>query len=237
MKNLIGIFCIGAAFAAGTAHAHYLWIEGDHAGSRLYYGEADALLKEKSPGKLDNIKGPKAWLQNQVNGKPAETAISRGAQYFTIAAAKKTAAVLATEESLEVKDLSKHGLGLAKSNYYARLGQPAGNADTALVLDVQASAPNRLTLLYRGQPLKGAKVEVIAPNTWTQEHKTNAQGMVEINTPWRGQYVLHVLHVDATPGEFAGKKYDSLRNHFTYTFVRKTGANAGPAVPPQHMED
>ncbi len=105
------------------------------------------------------------------------------------------------------------------------------------MLDVQGASPNALTVLYRGRPLKDAKLEVIAPNTWVQEHKTNAQGMVEINMPWRGQYVVHVLHIDKTPGEFAGKKYDALRNHFTYTFVKAEGADPGPAMPPRHQMD
>lgn len=49
-----------------------------------------------------------------------------------------------------------------------------------------------------------------------------------INTPWRGQYVVHLLHVDKTPGEFGGKKYDALR---------KQGTNPGPALPPQPVMD
>jgi len=231
-KNFASLLMLSAALVTGTAHAHYVWIESDNGGTRLYYGEADALLKEKSPGKLDNIKAPQAFALNQSKDNPAAVEINRGAQYFTIAAPKKSAAVLVKEESLEVKDLTKHGLGFAKSNYYARQGQLADRADTALTLDVLGNAPNHLTVLYRGQPLKDAKVEVIAPNTWVQEHKTNAQGMVDINTPWSGQYVIHVLHIDQTPGEFGGKKYESLRNHLTYTFVKKDGLNPGPAVPP-----
>lgn len=237
IKKLGSVLIFGSVLATGTARAHYLWIETDNGGARLYYGEADALLKEKSPGKLDNIKAPKAYVQKLSNDKSAEVEINRGLQYFTIAAPKKTAAVLVTEESLEVRDLTKHGLGFAKSNYYARHGQLANSPDSALKLDLQGSTPNRLTVLYRGQPLKDAKVEVIAPNTWVQEHKTNAQGVVDINTPWRGSYVVHVLHIDQTPGEFDGKKYESLRNHLTYTFVKKEGLNPGPAMPPKHMED
>ena len=78
---------------------------------------------------------------------------------------------------------------------------------------------------------------MIAPNTWMQEHKTDAQGAVEINTPWRGQYVVHVLHIDKTAGEFAGKKYENLRNHFTYSFIKTEGADPGPATPPHHGTD
>lgn len=230
--NVIVKSLIGAALLASTpAQAHYLWIESGDAGARLYFGEAEVQLKEKSPGKLDNIKGPQAFASD-AGGKPAPAAITRTAEHFAIAGGK-AAAVLAAEESLEVRDMSKYGLGIAKSNYYARHGQ-AANGATALVLDVQERGPNTYTILYRGQPLKDAKLEVIAPNTWMQEHTTDAQGAVQINTPWRGQYVLHVLHVDKTPGEFAGKPYDSLRNHFTYTFVKTEGADPGPAVPPKH---
>ena len=148
----------------------------------------------------------------------------------------KAPTVLALEESVAVADLTKHKLGMAKSNYYARLGQPLANGATSpLALDiVQGSKANSFVLLYRGQPLKNAKLEVIAPNTWMQEHQTDAQGTVEINTPWRGQYVLHVLHIDKTAGEFSGKQYDNLRNHLTYTFAKTKGANAGPVQAPKH---
>lgn len=238
IKSIISI-TLGTLLVTGSAHAHYLWIELGNTGARLYYGEADALLKEKSPGKLDSIKAPQAFVLDASNAKPKAASIKRAAEYFTIGSNKDAPSILAFEESLEVRDLSKSGLGFAKSNYYARHGQAdskSGNA-TALVLDVQGASPNALTVLYRGQPLKDAKLEIIAPNTWVQEHRTNADGKVDINTPWRGQYVLHVLHVDKEPGEFAGKKYDALRNHLTYTFVKAEGADPGPAMPPTHQMD
>lgn len=232
LKSLL--FCAGLMGAA-AAQAHYLWIEPDAGGARLYYGEADALLKEKSPGKLDNIKAPTA-LALDAKGNGREAALERGGEYFRIAAKPGAGALLAKEESLAVRDLSKHGLGLAKSNYYARYGRADGQGEP-MVLDLQAQGGNAFVLRYRGQPLVGAKLQVIAPNTWVQEHKTDSQGRVEINTPWRGRYVLHVMHVDPTPGEFAGQKYDSLRNHFTYVFERSKGAHAGPAQPPKYGMD
>ncbi|WP_170942193.1 DUF4198 domain-containing protein [Noviherbaspirillum denitrificans] len=219
---------IASLLACGAAQAHYLWIEGADGSAKLYFGEAEALLKEKSPGKLDNIKGPKAFTVD-AGGTRSLASITRTTEHFAIGGSG--AAVIVSEESLDVRDLGKNGLGIAKQNYYARSGPVRG---TALPLDVQAQGPNTYAVLYRGQPLKDAKLEVIAPNTWMQEHTTDAQGVVRINTPWRGQYVLHVLHVDKTPGEFGGKKYDNLRNHFTYTFIKTEGADPGPAVPPAH---
>lgn len=220
---------LAALLTCGAAQAHYLWIESGDGGAKLYFGEAEVQVKEKSPGKLDNIKGPQAFVVD--GGGKVTAAIVRAADH--IAVIGKASTVLVAEESLEVRDLSKNNLGIAKPNYYARNGQPATAAAT-LPLDVQTQGANAFTVLYRGQPLKDAKLEVIAPNTWMQEHTTDAQGVVHINTPWRGQYVLHVLHVDKTPGEFGGKKYDNVRSHFTYTFVKTDGADPGPAVPPKH---
>lgn len=227
MKKLT--ITLAALLACGAAQAHYLWLESGSEGAKLYFGEAEALLKEKSPGKLDNIKGPQAFAVD-ASGSRSVAAINRTADHLAVSG--KGTAFAVAEESLEVRDLGKHGLGVAKPNYYARTGQAQGAA--LLPLDVQAQGGNAYAVLYRGRPLKDAKLEVIAPNTWMQEHTTDAQGVVRINMPWRGQYVLHVLHVDKTPGEFGGRKYDNVRSHFTYTFVKTDGADPGPAVPPDH---
>lgn len=232
IKPLLATVCCASLLVSGVAQAHYLWLESGKAGASLYYGEVDAQLKEKSPGKLDRIAAPQAFTAD----KAAPLELHRNANHLAIASGKSVT-VLALEESVAVADLSKSNLGMAKSNYYARLGLPlAAGATSPLALDItQGGKPNSFILLYRGQPLKNAKLEVIAPNTWMQEHKTDAQGAVEINTPWRGQYVVHVLHIDRTAGEFSGQQYDNLRNHLTYTFTRNSGAHAGPVRPPRYV--
>jgi hypothetical protein len=127
---------------------------------------------------------------------------------------------------------------MAKSNYYARHGLPRSQeAGASLALDVAGRSPNQLIVLYRGRPLKDAKAEVIAPNTWVQEHKTDGLGNVAINTPWRGRYAVHVPHTDSTPGSFEGKRYGTLRNRFTYSFYQAVGADPGPTVPPRQGAD
>jgi hypothetical protein len=221
--------------SAGLAQAHYIWLEPSDAGARLYYGEADVALREKSPGKLDNFKTPLAFVPD-ASGKLQPAGIAITPEYFAVTA-PKSQAIVVQDESFEVRDLTKNGLGFAKSNYYARHGQLAANGGAALALDAVGTQANKFAIYYRGQPLKDAKVEVVAPNTWTQEHKSDAKGAVSINTPWKGLYVVHVLHIDKTPGQHGGKSYESLRNHLTYTFVKAEGADPGPAVPPKHVED
>lgn len=232
VKSSTGVM-LGSLLLASAAHAHYLWIEPGEVGARLYYGEADVQLKEKSPGKLDNILAPKAFVLDAKTGKTSAATVNRTADYFALKTSKMAPAILVSEESLDVRDLTQHGLGFAKSNYYARYGHSAASMDnhaSPLVLDARRRGPSAWTVQYRGQPLKDATLEVIAPNSWTQSHKTDAQGAVTINTPWRGLYVIHIVHVDKTPGKFAGKKYDALRNHFAYTFVNAEGADPELAI-------
>jgi hypothetical protein len=227
--------------AATHANAHYLWIEPSSAGHRLHFGEAEILLKEKSPGRLDGFQAPKALALASASA-PEEIPVTRAVDHFALGTKSNARAVVALDESMAVRDLSKSGLGLAKTNYYARFARSGVVEKQGFLLPLDAVAFERqgsrvMTILYRGQPLRGAKVQVIAPNTWMQEHAAQADGTVQIHTPWRGQYVVHVLHVDKTAGEFGGQNYDAVRNHYTLTFVQDKGAPPGPAIPPkQPME-
>jgi hypothetical protein len=227
--------------AVANANAHYLWIEPGSTGHQLYFGEADILLKERSPGRLDGFQAPRALSPTSADTTES-ISVTREGDHFALGTKPNARAVVVLDESMAVRDLSKNGLGIAKTNYYARFARSGVVDRQGFLLPLDAVALEKkgsrvVTILYHGKPLRGAKVQVIAPNTWMQEHVAQADGTVQIHTPWRGQYVVHVLHVDKTAGEFGGQNYDSLRNHYTLTFVQDKGAHAGPAIPPkQTME-
>ncbi|WP_194713011.1 hypothetical protein [Noviherbaspirillum soli] len=242
MKSMASIAAAIVLVSSTNAHAHYLWIEKGSTGHRLHFGEAQMLLKEKSPGRLDTFQEPRALAADSGSTTFNTVPVTRVGDHFALRTKPHARAVVVSEESMPVRDLTKNGLGVAKTNYYARYAPSVivKSDDFHLPVDVATvgkSDARVLTILYRGQPIKGAKVQVIAPNTWMQEHEAQADGTVQINTPWRGQYVVHVLHVDKTPGEYGGQKYDTVRNHYTLTFVQDNGTRAGPTIPPkQTME-
>lgn len=162
--------------------------------------------------------------------------------HFALGTKPNARAVVVLDESMAVRDLSKNGLGLAKTNYDACFARSGSVDRRGFLLPLDVVALERIgsrviTILYRGQPLRGAKVRVIAPNTWMQEHMAQADGTVQVPSPWRGQYVVHVVHVDKTAGEFSGQNYDSLRNHYTLTLVQDKGAHPGPAIQPKQTMD
>jgi hypothetical protein len=226
-------------FVSSLAQAHYLWLESGKETARLFYGEVEEGVREKTPGKLDTIRSPQASIATG-DAAALTASVVRMADHFAISLPRSASAVVVRDEAAEVRDLSAYNLGVAKTNYYARVQQASGSSrgdGPYLPLDIAPQGKNQFIVLHNGKPLIKAKLQVIAPNTWVQEHTTDREGKVAINTPWRGRYVLHVLHVDPAPGEFEGKPYQFLRNHFTYTFVQDKGAPAGPALPPQSGPD
>lgn len=227
--------------AAMPASAHYLWIEqAESQHKRLYFGEVEEGLREKTGGRLDEIKGPKAWALD-VGGRRHELQTARAADHFDLGVNKSEAPVIAEESGYDVKDWSRHGIGVVKPMFYARYAplKPAAEFTPELTLDVLPirKGGDTFAVYFRGRPLAEAKVTVIAPNTWMQQHRTSTEGLVKVNAPWRGPYVLDVVYLENVPGEFKGSKYNAVRHRATLTFVKTSGERAGDATPTKTVTD
>ena len=222
--------CLAAAsLFSQVASAHYIWIERDaKAGSqtaRLYFGEV-AEVREQSPGRMDDIKGPKAWAVS--NSIAAELNVKRTQHYFAITGAL-TPQLVATEAGHEVKDWSSSGIGIVKPMYYARhsawpLKQAIAPAKE-LKLDVQpvAGSKDSFVVLFDGMPLPRAKAVIYAPNDWEKEYKTDDKGQLKMALPWKGQYAIEVIYKEPADGEFEGKKFDAYRHRAILTVVQLLG--------------
>jgi len=214
--GLTACFCL-------TANAHYIWIERDAKSARLYFGEV-AEVRERSPGRLDEIRAPEVWSPGSV----APLAAVRGKAYFAIAGELKNQ-VLARETGYEVKNWS--GIGVVKPMFYARHSVWPLDATPAArhLLDIVPVGRRRDTfqVFFDGKPLPKAKVNLYAPNDWMQDHQTGADGTVKLLLPWRGQYVLEVIHKEERAGEFEGRKFDAFRHRAALTVVKSGG------IPPK----
>ena len=81
VKHIAGLALL-AALVAPSVQAHYIWLERDAKGAKLYFGEV-AEVREKSPGRMDDIKAPTAWA-----GKPESAlTVSRTGTHFALAGA------------------------------------------------------------------------------------------------------------------------------------------------------
>ena len=232
------VLCAALLSLAPAAFAHYLWIERDGERVRVYFGEVNE-VREQSPGRLDEIVAPRLSVI-AADGAERELAVQRRRGSFAAAGAARAANLVATESRYEVKDWTRQGIGVVKPMFYARTSAwPARSplpATAAMRLDVRPvpGTAQAVEVLFDGKPLAGAKVVVHAPNGWDQEQKADEQGRALVAMPWRGQYVVEVVHKEAAAGEFEGKRFEAVRHRATLSVVKSSGvspAGTGSLAP------
>lgn len=223
------VVCTTLLSLAPAAFAHYLWIERDGERVRVYFGEVNE-VREQSPGRLDEIVGPRL-VTVTGEGAERELALERRRGSFAAAGASHAGNLVATEARYAVKDWSRQGIGVVKPMFYARTSEwPARSSlpnTAAMRLDVRP-APGKseaVEVLFDGKPLAGAKVVVHAPNGWDREEKADEQGLALTAMPWRGHYVVEVIHKEVAAGEFEGKRFEAVRHRATLSVIKRSGVN------------
>jgi len=215
---------IALLFSAFNANAHYLWLEQTEGQTKLYFGEYEGGLREKTGGRLDEIAAPEA-MANIVAGKPSQLNIQRKENYLAInlanhqPVAKQT--VVAHELTMPVKDLRKNNIGIVKPMYYARIGTDASTSALPTGLDIQTIADHKVRVTLDGKPLTKGKLHIYAPNQWAQELDLNEAGEVSFVTPWSGLYVLEAIHLQPSNGEYKDVPYEAVRHVSSLSITQK----------------
>lgn len=214
MKKIILLFL---ACTALPAAAHALWLEQADNQTRLYFGEYDEGLHEKTGGRLDTITAPAASLLT-ADSVPLVT--KRAADFIAIEGANNQP-VIAHDLSMKVKDYTKYHWGFAKPMYYARISHSVIEIMSNHALDIQPAGTDKVRINLNGHPLPKAKVKIVAPNQWAKELEADDNGEVTFALPWEGLYVFEVVHLEASAGEYQGDKYENIRHVSTLSVVKK----------------
>lgn len=188
--------------------AHYIWLEQADGQTKLFFGEYENNLREKTGSKLDNIAAPEASL---LESATAKLSLKRNADHIAIENAQSPA-VIASELSMKVKDMTKYGYGIAKPMYYTRLGSVKPEAASTHMLDIQPLGNHKVAINLHGKPLAKAKLKITAPNQWQQELDANDKGEVSFYMPWSGLYVMEVIHLEPAKGSYQGEPYENIRH-------------------------
>ena len=210
--------------AAVPAQAHYLWVDPTAAAPVIRFGEFEEGVIERSPGRLDDMAGTRV----SIGGAPARTSLA--ADHLALVGSAAGPGVTAENLGVPVKDWRSSGLGIVKPLYYARWG--AGGP--AMTLDILPADPTSARVQFAGRPLARAKVLVHAPNGWTREESADAQGLVRFSAPWRGLYVLEVIHAEETPGAEGGITFERKRHRATLAIARSAGEPTFAAAVHDH---
>lgn len=210
---------------------------------KIYFGEYSEFLREERGGRLDSIDGVTLRVQDSKQGT-TEVALTKQVNHFAGALPSCLPgrnAVVAQQAQAPVQDLRKHDIGIVKPMFYARtyfmcleegrINEHERDQAAPMALDMIPLtkglnlATGRVSHVpggeivvkgfFKGQPLPNATILVHAPIGWDKELKTDGEGIVAFTPLWPGRYVLELIHVEKTPGEFQGKTYEALRHRST----------------------
>lgn len=223
---------------AVPAEAHQIWIEQPDGGNAVIrFGEFGENLREASPGLLDKFVRPAATLVAAKGERQADGA--RTADGFALPFRAATGDSIVAEEAgyplYTWKDGGREAVGWYRPA--ARLITGFAEQQPRLVLDlVPAGQPGRFRLFFKGEPKAKTKVTLVTQSGWIREDRTDEQGFVQFDLPWKGPYVAEVSFTDRNPGERPGangpEKYDGVSYVTTTAYVSPEGLPPLPAGPP-----
>ncbi|MGB4812741.1 MAG: hypothetical protein WBP13_09740 [Methylophilaceae bacterium] len=218
MKQFNIIALLISLLTALPASAHYMWLEQVDGQTKLYFGEYENALHEKTGGRLDALASPEA----QINLNKLD--IQRKEDYLLLETDKHQTVVnqviVAHELTMKVKDLRKYNIGIVKPMYYARIGEDRQVATLPVGLNVQSIGDHKVRVSLDGKPLPKGKLHIYAPNQWGQELDLNEAGEVSFVTPWKGLYVLEAVHLQPSNGNYQGDAYEAIRHVSTLSIVQ-----------------
>ncbi|MBV7486274.1 DUF4198 domain-containing protein [Bordetella sp. BOR01] len=236
MKKLLST-AIATLGLAASAHAHQIWIEQPEGQSAVIrFGEFGDNLRETSPGLLDNFGKPTATMISDKGEQSANAA--KSADGFTLPFKAGEGDTIVAEDAAFPLRTFKQGDKTITSWYRPAARYVADFAEQApkLALDVvPAGQPGTFKVFFDGKPLPSAKVAIVVQSGWAQETRSDDQGVVSFNLPWKGSYVLEAAHIDRKPGERPGKdspeKYDGINYVTTLHVSQPDGLEPIPAGP------
>ena len=238
--GLAAIAAMALLALGGAAQAHQIWIEQDGKGAKLYFGEYAHNLREDSPGLLDKLTTLSGRLLTAKGERPV--VLTRAGTAFTLDGKVGKGESIVVEEGAYPSWETKEGARTIRTVWTPAARHVADLAPRPAVLTldiVPTDKAGQLQVTFRGKPLAGVEVELVASSGWERRAETDAEGKVTFATPWKGTYVAVVHHDDKTPGtrKVAGKdeKYDVASFVTTLSFATRTGLVSPPppaAAPP-----
>jgi N-acetylneuraminic acid mutarotase len=214
--------------AALSAEAHFIWIVPDKPAdgqtiARVFLSED---LRPEGADFLDKIASTELFVRG-ADGKTATAKWTRGKDNFEVKVPGAGPNVLGGSCRY---GLFQRGEGepfllmyypkvlLAPSPYGVPPFQDSWDQLPLEILPAKGGPAGTFRVLWKGKPLPGAEVVILAPGKdKTEEKKTGEDGTFALDAA-KGTYGVRVRYVEAKAGEHDGKKYKEVRHYATLVF-------------------
>jgi len=214
------------------AFAHGYWLElsgngkpGTEVTVKIFFGEYENNLREKGAS-LGGMKDFRAYYLDASGGQQPLTLT----QTETCWEGKFTPAklgryqVVATNDTRDVQDWTKYGMGVVRPIEYLRADYMAGNAPdvTAPLTDLDVMARQSdgqllLTAFTKKVPVAKTKLTVLNPQGWEKTLTTGPDGTARFTPSGPGLYIVEAEQVDKIPGQYRDKAYAAVRSKYALT--------------------
>jgi uncharacterized GH25 family protein len=217
MKKLLSAVCI-ASLGLSSLMAHALWVEKEGEATKVFFGDWDTDSKELTGKRLDNIKA------EILHPEGVGTETTR--EYDHILIQTKHAGDVGVVEPIAPRK-SRLSDTINRTVYMGRAGR--SESKVLLPLDLVPVEPNSntFTVMLEGNPLPRASVTLWGPPKWSITVRSDEAGKVTFKTPWKGDYLAEVRHVDETKGELGGVTYDQSTYAMSLSFSVEKGIGWG----------
>lgn len=237
MQSLIKVFAVAAVMLSPIiSSAHGYWIEtaGNNQVNqpvtiKMFYG--DYPEGEKLTGKtLDKMKDIKVFVTS-TNGKKQELAMIQNDSCWQATFTPHSDGIYeitGINDVRDVQDWTKHKLGITRPVQYLKVAYQVGhkktNKATPLFLDVdvnkKSSNEYELAVVKDGKKIPNQVIKLSAYGGKELELTTDKKGKIAFKLEAPALYIISIDWIDQTPGEFKGKKYETVRHRLDYSLYK-----------------
>jgi hypothetical protein len=243
-KSLVTALAASLLLVAGAnVQAHQFWYETADGALTFRYGELDVNMLEVSPGGMDRIVKLQTTLYTPAGEKKFD--LVKRPDRLDLPAGIKPAA----SDSLVSVDLHypMHDMvhnGKTVHNYWIPANRWVGDfreREPVLTLDmvptgVSSDDSVQVKVTYLGEALAGEAIKVSVPSGWVRTYITDAEGLIDVATPWKGLYSVNLYYIDEVEGvrKLDGvpeEAYQTEGYNTTLSFERSSGLEPLPVAP------
>lgn len=213
MKTML--ITLALSLTSCSAFGHYIWIEPESPNqANLYFGEWHNGEVETEDRRLSRIQA------NNITPSTHIQSIDRRHDHIAIHLKQPGDFAITEAQSPRIK---KNRTDSVRHVLLARTGRNHTQSWLEFDLTPTVKDSQTFTLTYQGKPLAKSRVTVMAPNRWQKSFKTDQNGQITIQTPWKGFYLLKAKYIDNQPGKVGQKPYDQTEYNLTLTFRTSQG--------------